>query len=111
VTKLLCFGDLHLGAGSDYGAEPGDRLRDQQDVLAMIVQLANENEVDAVLFAGDAFHRRRPTPAEMLACADPLASSRRRSSRSPATTMSRPRTRRSRSTCSRTPRGCRSGPR
>jgi DNA repair exonuclease SbcCD nuclease subunit len=55
VTRLLCFGDLHLGAGADYGAEPGDRLCDQQDVLAMIVQIANENAVDAVLFAGDMF--------------------------------------------------------
>lgn len=70
--RLLCFGDLHLGAGTDYGREPGDRLRDQQDVLAMVVQLANENDVDAVLFAGDAFHRRRPTPAELLAFARPL---------------------------------------
>lgn len=72
MTRFLCTGDLHLGAGSDYGREPGDRLRDQERVWARVLELAAEHDVDAVLFAGDAFHRRRPTPAEMIAFQRPL---------------------------------------
>lgn len=72
MTRLLAIGDLHLGAGSDYGREPGDRLRDQEQVWARALELAVEHQVAAVLFAGDAFHRRRPTPAEMVAFQRPL---------------------------------------
>jgi hypothetical protein len=31
--KVLAFADLHLGSGGDYGAAPGERLRDQANVL------------------------------------------------------------------------------
>jgi DNA repair exonuclease SbcCD nuclease subunit len=72
VTRFLCVGDLHLGAGPDYGREPGNRLRDQEFVWERVLELAVEHDVDAVLFAGDAFHRRRPTPAEMIAFQGPL---------------------------------------
>lgn len=72
MTRFLCTGDLHLGAGTDYGREPGDRLRDQQATWQRILELADEHDVDAILFAGDAFHRRRPTPAENLAFQTPL---------------------------------------
>jgi DNA repair protein SbcD/Mre11 len=70
--KLLCTGDLHLGAGSDYGREPGERLAEQEAVWDRIVDLAIEQDVDALLHAGDVFERRRPTPSEMLAFARPL---------------------------------------
>lgn len=59
--KLLCTGDLHLGAGSEYGRAPGDRLRDQRDVWERILDLARERDVDGILFAGDAFEGPTPT--------------------------------------------------
>lgn len=65
--KILATGDLHLGASPDLGATPGDRLRDQEQVWLRICRLAIDEEVDALLFAGDAFHRRRPTPSEIVA--------------------------------------------
>lgn len=72
MSRFLAIGDLHLGAGADYGREPGDRLRDQERVWAAALNLAAEHDVDAVLFGGDAFHRRRPTPSELLAFQRPL---------------------------------------
>lgn len=64
--RILCTGDWHLGAGADYGAHPGDRLADQAKVCDRIVEIAREEGVSAVLFAGDAFERRTPTPAELM---------------------------------------------
>jgi exonuclease SbcD len=67
--RLLCFGDVHLGAGSDYGSAaygPGSRLDDQRLVLERIAHVAQDESVEAVLFAGDAFHRRRPSPSEIV---------------------------------------------
>lgn len=69
---MLITGDWHCGSGLDYGREPGDRLADQETVYQQIVDLAVEHDVDAVLLAGDLWHRRRPTPAEMMAVARPL---------------------------------------
>jgi exonuclease SbcD len=65
--KLLCTGDLHLGAGSDYGRAPGERLDEQAEVWQQIRRLAQQHDVQAILFAGDAFERRRPTPDELIA--------------------------------------------
>lgn len=53
MTKLLCSGDWHLGAGSEYGRQPGDRLRDQRDVALKIADLALLENVDGILLAGD----------------------------------------------------------
>ena len=72
MPRYLCCSDLHLGAGADLGLEPGDRLREQAAVWQRIVFEAAERGCDALLFAGDAFHRNKPTPAELLAFADPL---------------------------------------
>lgn len=72
MSRFLAIGDLHLGAGSDYGREPGDRLRDQEAVWSRALELAAEHDVDAVLFAGDAFHRHVRTPAELRAFQRPL---------------------------------------
>jgi DNA repair exonuclease SbcCD nuclease subunit len=70
--RALAVGDLHAGAGSDLGREPGDRLREQERVWARALEIAREEECDVVLNAGDIFHRARPTPAEILAVERPL---------------------------------------
>lgn len=64
MTRFLCTGDLHLGAGTVYGREPGDRLKDQEATLGCIVELARDHEVDAILFAGDAFEGPTVTPEQ-----------------------------------------------
>jgi DNA repair exonuclease SbcCD nuclease subunit len=72
MPRYLCCSDLHLGAGADLGLAPGDRLREQAAVWQQIVHEAGERGCHAILFAGDAFHRNKPTPQELLAFADPL---------------------------------------
>lgn len=69
--KALCVGDLHLGQGVErYG--PG-RLADQAAAWSKVADLALEQNVDLVLFAGDGFERRRyPSQAELIAFAAPL---------------------------------------
>lgn len=65
--RLLCFADLHLGAGAEYGTSAfgaGSRLADQESILGQLAERVERERADAVLFAGDAFHRRKPTPAE-----------------------------------------------
>lgn len=70
MTRLLAFGDAHVGAGVErYGAQ---RLDDQSLVIHRIADLAIEHGVDGVLFGGDAWERRKPSPAEMVAFAEPL---------------------------------------
>lgn len=70
--KLLATGDWHCGSGLDYGRTPQDRLADQEQTYQRIVDVALEHDVDLVVLAGDLWHRRRPTPAELLAVARPL---------------------------------------
>jgi DNA repair exonuclease SbcCD nuclease subunit len=65
VTRLLAFGDLHLGAGTALGREPGDRLRDQEQVLDLIREAALEHDVDAILDAGDTFEGPQVTPEQL----------------------------------------------
>jgi DNA repair exonuclease SbcCD nuclease subunit len=69
-VKVLCTGDLHLNERSWLG---GEWLDKQADVWQRIVTLAVEEDVDALLFAGDAFEHRRPTPREMRVFQEPLA--------------------------------------
>lgn len=71
MARFLCTGDLHLGAGSDLGLEPYERLDEQERVWRWIVDTANELGA-TILFAGDAWERRRPTPSELLALRRPL---------------------------------------
>jgi DNA repair exonuclease SbcCD nuclease subunit len=71
MARFLCTGDLHLGAGADLGNAPGERLAEQEAVWLSIVKMANELEA-TILFAGDAWERRRPTPAELLAFFRPI---------------------------------------
>jgi exonuclease SbcD len=59
-VRVLCAADLHL---HDWpGLAPVDRLADQDAVLGQIVELTADRDVDAVLLAGDIFHRPHPTP-------------------------------------------------
>jgi DNA repair protein SbcD/Mre11 len=69
LTKLLCTGDIHLGAGAEYGRRPGDRLRDQQDVLERIADLAIEEAVDGILLAGDTFNGPAAPPEQLAVLA------------------------------------------
>lgn len=62
MTRLLATGDLHLGAGLLYG---DDRIADQARVLAQITAIAKSNDVDAVMVAGDVFHRAAPPVAAL----------------------------------------------
>jgi DNA repair exonuclease SbcCD nuclease subunit len=67
VTRLLCFGDVHLGAGTDFGTAEASRLDDQRHTLDRIADLAQETDVVGVLFAGDVVHHRRPAPPVLYA--------------------------------------------
>lgn len=68
--RFLCCGDLHLGSSPDFGNEPGERLADQRRVWLALASAGVVHNVDAMLFAGDAYHRRRPTPSEIVAFKD-----------------------------------------
>jgi len=64
--RILHLGDIHLGSGLQYGKDDeggmNSRLRDWLESMATIKILAFEKKVDAVIFAGDAFKDRKPTP-------------------------------------------------
>jgi exonuclease SbcD len=65
-VKLLHFADLHLGV-DNYGTQDAvsgvsSRSRDILRALDQIVDRAIDEPVDAVLFAGDAFKNRDPSP-------------------------------------------------
>lgn len=68
MTKLLAFGDVHIGSGSQY---PG-RLRDHERVLEQIFQLARDRNVDGILFAGDLFEGPEITPDQIDAFMRPF---------------------------------------
>ncbi|MFC2006751.1 exonuclease SbcCD subunit D [Chloroflexota bacterium] len=66
--RILHFADLHLGVES-YGrinAETGlpTRLEDFLRALDQVIDYALENIVDLVLFCGDAYKSREPSPTE-----------------------------------------------
>lgn len=70
MTRILCVADLHLGASPGLGRAPygpESRLADQERAWLAVCELAIEAQAGLVLFAGDAFHRPRPTPSEILA--------------------------------------------
>lgn len=72
MTRLLCVGDLHLEAGGDYCRHPGQRLDEQMQVWARALEISREMKCDAVLLAGDAFHKAKPSPEAMLAFERPI---------------------------------------
>lgn len=69
MTRLLCVGDQHFGKGAHLAPS---RLAEQEACWRDVLKLARDEKVQAVLHAGDAFDRRRPTPDELLAFERPL---------------------------------------
>src|SRR5438105_5720283 len=59
--KILASADWQL----DGKASGGDWLAEQESVCRKITDLAHEEEVDAIVLAGDLFERREPTPREL----------------------------------------------
>jgi len=66
--KILHFADLHLGVESYGRIDPvtgiSSRLLDFLSALDQVVDYALENEVDLVLFCGDAYKSREPTQTQ-----------------------------------------------
>ena len=64
--RVIHFADLHLGveAGGRPNPDTGlnQRIHDVCDRLDELCAVAEEEEVDAVLFAGDAFKNQHPSP-------------------------------------------------
>lgn len=66
--KLLHFSDIHIGMENYAKLDPetglSTRLLDFFNVFDFIVNLAIKEEVDAVVFAGDAYKTRDPNPTQ-----------------------------------------------
>jgi exonuclease SbcD len=66
--KILHFADLHLGVETYGRIDPesglSTRLKDFLNALDQIVDYALENEVDLVLFCGDAYKSREPSQTQ-----------------------------------------------
>lgn len=67
--KLLAAGDTHIGKATHLSPT---RLAEQEEAWRDVLELARSVSVDAVVHAGDAFDKRRPTPDELLAFERPL---------------------------------------
>jgi len=63
-VKLLHFGDLHLDAPFAWAAPEAarQRRRNRRETLSRIVGVADEEDVDAILSAGDLFEHDRVSP-------------------------------------------------
>ena len=66
--KIIHFADLHLGVETYGRLDPAtglsSRLRDFLAALDQLVDYAIENKADLVLFCGDAYKSREPTPTQ-----------------------------------------------
>lgn len=78
--KLLHTADTHLGTKTHGRRDPdtglNTRLLDVQRSLDAVVQRALDEDVDAFLFCGDAYHTADPTPTQQklfVQCLQPLA--------------------------------------
>ena len=78
--KLLHTADTHLGVKTHGRRDPesglNTRLLDVRDSLDTVVQRALDEEVDAFVFCGDAYHTADPTPTQQkifVQCLRPLA--------------------------------------
>jgi len=64
--RVIHFADLHLGVEAGGRPHPDDglnqRVHDVCDRLDELCEIAEADEVDAVLFAGDAFKNQHPSP-------------------------------------------------
>ncbi len=74
--KILHFSDLHLGMENYGHIDPATglstRFQDWQKALADMIDLANTHDVDVVIFSGDAFKNRDPSPTYQNAFAKAL---------------------------------------
>jgi DNA repair protein SbcD/Mre11 len=62
-VKLLVLSDTQIGSGQHLHP---DRLADQERMLEQIADLADEEQVDAVIHCGDVFHSRHPSEEARL---------------------------------------------
>ena len=66
MIKVLHFADFHLGVDTIGPVDPETKLNgrvlDYLDTLDALVEYAEANGADLVLFAGDAFHKHNPEP-------------------------------------------------
>jgi len=66
MIRLLHFADLHLGVESYGRIEPttglSSRLNDFLHALDKVIDTATSQQIDLVIFAGDAYKTRDPTP-------------------------------------------------
>jgi len=81
-VKLLHTADIHLGAKTYGRRDPetglNTRLLDVRQSFDALVQRALDEEIDAFLFCGDAYHTADPTPTQQnifAECLQPLADS------------------------------------
>lgn len=63
MTRILALSDTQIGAGPQLST---DRLAEQEDVLDRIADIADAENVDLVLHAGDVHHSRAPTDEARL---------------------------------------------
>lgn len=74
--KILHFSDLHLGMENYGHIDPAtglsSRFQDWQKALDDMVAIANSEDVDVVIFSGDAFKNRDPSPTYQNAFARAL---------------------------------------
>ncbi len=74
--RLLAFGDVHMGKKTHGQRDPetglNTRLLDVQARVKEIAQASSEEEVDMVLFGGDAFDTPTPTPTQQRLLIDAL---------------------------------------
>ncbi len=69
--KILILGDVHLGAGYNFGKpdqETGinSRLLDYKDTLSKVIDYAIDNKFELFIFLGDIFETRNPTSQQMV---------------------------------------------
>lgn len=64
--KFIHFADLHIGVDTigpvDTSTGINGRVMDYLDMLDSLIDFAIDEDVDVVLFAGDAFHKPNPVP-------------------------------------------------
>lgn len=70
MTELIHTGDTHLGYRQYHHPE---REQDYFDAFSQVVDIAIDQEVDAVVHAGDFFHDSRPTTKTIRAALDELS--------------------------------------
>jgi DNA repair exonuclease SbcCD nuclease subunit len=73
MSRILFVGDLQIGAGAHFGTPERSRLADQAEAWSWIVDQAYDKwDCDRIVLLGDVFHRRLPSPDELIAFHTPL---------------------------------------